>query len=206
MLNTVKKLFGKLKIKKVTQIVQEETLIDYETKRKIIDDYRQQYNLNVLVETGTFLGDTIEYFKNKFDELYSIELSKELAIRAMKRFETDKNISIIQGDSGIIFETLIPSLNSPALFWIDGHYSSEFFHNGEFIITAKSDKHTPVEKELDVLLNSVHRNIILIDDARLFTGTSDYPTLEEVKQKILPYSYSMKVENDIIHITPKNIK
>src|SRR4051812_24567471 len=132
MLKAVKKFFTTIKGKKVAQSQREESFVNYDVKRKIIDNYRQKYNISLLVETGTFLGDTIDYFKHKFNKLYSIELSEDLAARAVKRFEAQNNVSIIQGDSGKVLETLIPSLKEPALFWLDGHYSSEFFHNGEY--------------------------------------------------------------------------
>ena len=206
MLETVKRIYRKLVGAKpyISQPNKEEVLVDYEVKRKVLNDYRLQYQLDVFVETGTFLGDTIHFFKDRFSRLYSIELSEELAARAVKRFAADSNVTIIQGDSGRVFETLIPSIKEPALFWLDGHYSSEFFHDGEYIVTAKAELNTPVEKELDILLNSPHKNVILIDDARLFVGAVDYPTIDAIQKKVASHPYKMKVENDMIQITPVN--
>ena len=176
--------------------------ITYEQKRAIIDSYREKFDLKILVETGTFLGDTIFYFKDKFQELYSIELSEELAERAKLRFVNDKNITIMQGDSAKVLNGLKDSLSKNALFWLDGHYSSEFFYNGEYIKTAKADKNTPIEDELDILLASEFNNVILIDDARLFVGKSDYPTVDKIKEKVKATSkpFSVYVDTDIIHI------
>ena len=33
-------------------------------KREVIDAFRKRYKIKVMVETGTFLGDTVDYFKN----------------------------------------------------------------------------------------------------------------------------------------------
>lgn len=178
--------------------------ISYDQKRLIIDFYRIKYDLKNFVETGTFLGDTIFYFKNKFQNLYSIELSCKLADRAKQRFSSDENILIIQGDSPIELHKLKDLLHEKTLYWLDGHYSSEFFYNGEYIITEKSDKNTPIERELDILLASEVTNIILIDDARLFTGRDDYPTLDVIEKKVKNSgkNYSVCVRNDIIHILP----
>ena len=95
-------------------------------------------------------------------------------------------------------------MDKAALFWLDGHYSSEFFYNGEYIITAKADKNTPIEEELDIILNSKYLNIILIDDARLFNGENDYPTITNIKQKLISSerNYTLQVFDDIIHILP----
>jgi hypothetical protein len=59
------------------------------------------------------------------------------------------------------------------LFWLDAHYCGG--------MTAKGSEETPVIKELtQVLAHPVAGHVILIDDARCFTGKNGYPTLGEV--------------------------
>ncbi|MEJ7676473.1 MAG: rRNA adenine N-6-methyltransferase family protein [Segetibacter sp.] len=176
----------------------------YEVKRSALNDYKEKYGLDVLVETGTFTGDTVEYFKNTFKKVVSIELAEDLAKRAQKRFKNDANVKIIKGDSGEALKELVEEINEPILFWLDGHYSSEFFVGDEYIATAKSALNTPVEEELKTILSSRRDHVILIDDARLFNGTNDYPTINKVKKMVKKAgnSYSVIVNNDIIHITP----
>jgi len=177
----------------------------YEEKRADLLFYKNKYSLQTFVETGTFLGDTVDFFKDKFDKVYSIELSEELAQKATRRFTGDPNVKIIQGDSGIVLKELIASFSAPAMFWLDGHYSSEFFVNGEYIKTAKADKDTPIEKELSFLLHSSFQHVILIDDARLFTGLGDYPSLRTIRKmtRTAKHAYDCFVEKDIIHIIPR---
>jgi hypothetical protein len=195
------KRFLRLKVKSK---IAEEDLISYETKRIILDKYRQIYNVTTFVETGTFLGDTVEFFKNKFVKLVSIELSEDLFIRASQRFSDNNNVQILHGDSGKIFETLLPTFTIPTLFWLDGHYSSEFFLNDEYVSTAKGERNTPIEKEIELLLNCDIPHIILVDDARLFIGKNDYPTISHLKNMLYDYPYQLFVDSDIIHILPKN--
>lgn len=197
-------------IKKIKSLFNKKTNVEfvipsYEEKRNVIEKYRIRYQLKNFVETGTFLGDTTNFFKEKFDCLYTIELSVELALRAENKFKDDKNISVIQGDSGEILSTIVPTLKGETLFWLDGHYSSEFFHEGEYIITAKGTKNTPIEFELETILSSPIKHVILIDDARLFIGENDYPTIEAIRKKVESRSdnYSINIETDIITITPK---
>ncbi|MEP7108249.1 MAG: hypothetical protein ABI760_09700 [Ferruginibacter sp.] len=175
-----------------------------EEKRNVIEHYRSMYKPSVFIETGTFLGDTVDLFKYKFDFIYSIELSEELASKAKVRFAHNENIKIIQGNSAEILASVVGELNSQALFWLDGHYSSEFYINGEFIKTAKGESETPVEKELDILLALFTPQIILIDDARLFTGMGDYPTFRFLKNKVQDSNnkYKIFINKDIIHIIP----
>src|SRR5882762_7371332 len=88
------RLFKKLK--------SEVVIPSYEVKRAIIDGFRNEFEIELFVETGTFLGDTVNYFKNKFEKVYSIELSEELANKAVQRFKGEKKVQIIQGDSGVV--------------------------------------------------------------------------------------------------------
>ncbi|HVM87566.1 MAG TPA: hypothetical protein VMT76_05225 [Puia sp.] len=176
----------------------------YETKRSILNGYRVKYQLKTLVETGTFMGETVEYFKNIFDHVISIELSENLAKQAKEKFRHDSNVEIIQGDSGEVLKELIKKVNTPVLFWLDGHYSSEFFVGDVLIKTAKGKTDTPVKDELEAILSSSVYHVILIDDARGFTGLNDYPSVYQIK-KIIKKSgkkYTLSVENDIIRILP----
>jgi hypothetical protein len=48
--------------------------------------------------------------------------------------------------------------------------------------TARADQDSPVRAELTALLHHpVRRHMVLIDDARLFTGTDGYPTIDELR-------------------------
>jgi hypothetical protein len=179
---------------------------EYEQKRETLNAYKEKYGLKILVETGTFMGETVEYFKNSFAKVISIELAEDLAKKAQKRFENDRNVTIIQGDSGKVLKDLVEQAAEPFLFWLDGHYSSEFYVGDEFIKTGRTDVDTPVEEELRTILASDLKHVILIDDARLFTGVSDYPSIPKLKRMVRRSgkNYEVRVENDIIRITPSN--
>ena len=155
---------------------------EYGQKRETLNVYKEKYGLKILVETGTFMGETVEYFKNSFAKVISIELAEDLAKKAQKRFENDRNVTIIQGDSGKVLKDLVRHATEPFLFWLDGHYSSEFYVGDEYIKTARTDVDTPVEEELRTILASDLKHVILIDDARLFTGVSDYPSISQLKK------------------------
>ena len=165
-------------------------------KQMAIKEYQKKFDLKILVETGTYLGDMVEAQRNHFQKIYSIELSKKLFRRATKRFKADSHITILNGDSGIVLNKLLPAIDKPALFWLDGHYSEG--------ITAKGAKECPVVEELEAILKSDYYHIILVDDARLFNGTRDYPTLDEIKQIFEKHNrvYSLTVKDDIISLIP----
>jgi hypothetical protein len=165
-------------------------------KQRAIEEFQKRFQLKILVETGTYLGDMVEAQIDRFEKIYSIELSERLAKRAKKRFKSYSHITILQGDSGLVLDQLVPEIDKPALFWLDGHYSEG--------ITAKGEKECPVSEELAAILKSALPHVILIDDARLFNGTHDYPTNEEI-QGIISVSnkrYSLSEKDDILFLVP----
>ncbi len=176
----------------------------YEKKRNILRQYKLKYGLKVFVETGTLLGETIDMLIPDFGKLYSIELSEDLAKRAQNKFKVQSKVKIIQGDSANKLKDVLAELSDPALFWLDGHFSSKFYYNNEWIFTAKGDKNTPVMEELNLILtHHIKNHVILIDDARCFNGKNDYPHLKDLIHyvKTISYTSTVKVKNDIIRIT-----
>src|SRR5215207_1714189 len=71
----------------------------HSVKQLAITTKAMEFDLDVLVETGTFLGDTIWSQKDYFKKIYSIELSHELHAQAVKRFGGDRHVELLQGDS-----------------------------------------------------------------------------------------------------------
>lgn len=162
-------------------------------KQNTILEYQKKYASSVLIETGTFMGDMVEAQKKRFEKIISIELDKVLFENATERFKNDKNITIVQGDSGKVLSELLNRINEPAIFWLDGHYSSG--------ITAKGDKECPIIEELNAIFDSkISNHVILIDDARCFLGIGDYPTIEDLTKYIKSKNekYQIEVKHDII--------
>ncbi|NCD23206.1 MAG: hypothetical protein EOL90_09735 [Spartobacteria bacterium] len=161
--------------------------------------YSQKYGLRVLVETGTYRGDTVHALRNDFDRIYSIELSPALHAEAQDRFRGSRNIELIQGDSGEKLADLMPRLDRPTLFWLDGHYSAG--------VTAKGDKATPIFEELGhVFADTSNRHVVVIDDARLFGTDPGYPSMEELCRFIRSKNpaVDIAVQDDSIRITPRS--
>jgi hypothetical protein len=165
-------------------------------KQNTIVEFQKKSGIDILVETGTYLGDMVEAQKKFFQKIYSIELSIMLYKKAKKRFKRDANVEIIQGDSGRMLSQIVNQLDRPAIFWLDGHYSGN--------ITAKGDKECPVFEELDAIFNGKIKNhILLIDDARCFVGQGDYPTIDELAKYIAGKNlgYKLEIKKDIICFT-----
>ena len=158
---------------------------------------RELLGIHFFLETGTYLGVTTNYIKNFFTKVYSIELSVDLANEAADHFKNNQKVKIIQGDSGLLIEDIIKNNNEKKLFWLDAHYSSG--------LTAKSVNFgdTPISKEVELILKHwVTNSVILIDDARHFVGTDNYPHLKDLENFVHSKNLNLKffVDKDIIHI------
>jgi hypothetical protein len=162
-------------------------------KQKVVKDYAKKYALKILIETGTYLGKMIKSTLRSFTEIYSNELDPIFYERAKRKFAKYNHIHIILGDSGEKLKEILEPIQEPVLYWLDAHYFGG--------ITGRGIEYTPIIREIRQILEHKNLNdIILIDDARLFDGTNDYPTLEQLKAYVDANSpnYNMKVEKGII--------
>ncbi len=166
-------------------------------KQLVISEYQRREKIDCLVETGTYLGDMVYAQRKRFSKIHSIELSNDLYKNAMKRFNAFPHIKIHYGDSGKILNEIVPCLNEKAIFWLDGHYSGG--------ITAKGESECPVFEELEAIFKKDLGHIILIDDARLFNGTGDYPTIDHVQSffQRKNKNYQISIKDDIIRAVLK---
>lgn len=152
-------------------------------KNNVIAQHRANFGLHTLVETGTYHGDTIATQLPNFDRLYSIELDDALYRAARSRFAAENRVNLINGDAALSLAELLPSLNAPALFWLDGHYSGAG--------TAYGMMDTPIIFELMALFAWpwINQSVILIDDIRLFSGYENacggsphcYPSVDDLR-------------------------
>ena len=158
--------------------------------------YARRFRLRSLVETGTYMGDMVWAMRRQFDEIYSVELDAKLHARAVERFKSNPHIHLYQGDSAKVLGDVIPRLNGPSLFWLDGHYSAG--------VTAKGESETPVMSEIGhVLDDSRWAHVILVDDARCF-GQGEYPAVDDLRTLIATRrDLALEVTEDVIRILPK---
>jgi len=166
-------------------------------KVRVIKSYMKNRAMDRFIETGTYLGDTLSRIAKSGIRCASIELSQELYEAAVDRFRRYNNVRLVQGDSGQKLPELLAEIDKPTLFWLDGHYSSG--------ITARGRTQTPISAELQAILgHPIKQHIVLIDDARCFNGTNDYPHLDDLLRKIRDDgNYSVEVSTDIIRLVPR---
>lgn len=179
--------------KKVQQAILEYSVRKVmKAKHQLIEAFQKKYGYNILIETGTFLGDMVEAQRNNFRKIYSIELQHDLAEKAKARFMKMDHVKILQGDSSKLLREILDEVNEPAIFWLDAHYSGG--------LTARGEKDCPIYAEVDAIFEKNMDHILLIDDARYFTGEGDYPKINDLTAYIQKKDarYNVDVANDVI--------
>jgi len=163
-------------------------------KQRLLKNYAEKFGLKVLVETGTYMGETVSALEGDFAEIYSIELDDRLYERAKRKFRNHRNVHVVHGDSAIELPLLISGIDQPCLFWLDAHKCGT---------SARAAQDTPIEKELQCLIRRTYLNdVILIDDAANFNGRHDYPTIDDISKTVLESGkgWTVEVKHDIIRI------
>ena len=146
----------------------------------------QKANLNIndfktFIETGTFEGETIALFSNFFETCYTIELSEYYYNYSSEKYKNKKNINFYKGDSSKVLPEICLKIDTPCVFWLDGHYS----HGN----TAKGEKDIPLLEECKIISSNLKvPSIIIIDDVRLF-GTTNYEDWSEITEDAILTSF-----------------
>ena len=145
-------------------------------KLKRIKNLKIKYDIENLIETGTYIGQTTKFASKIFTKVVSIEIFEPLFKFNKKLFNKSKNVDILFGDSKDLLSKAIKMLDGSILFWLDGHYSGSG--------TGLGNKICPINEEILNIKENINFNknsMIIIDDRRLFNGTDDYPLIDEFK-------------------------
>lgn len=130
------------------------------TYKKLKENIFAQYPNRWFVETGTYLGDSVQMAIDAgFEYVLSIELSKKYWSLAFDRFFSNDKVFIWQGDSSEILYDTIRDIDEPITFWLDGHYSKGDTAIGRYC--------TPLMLELQqIAKHHIKTHTIMIDDMR----------------------------------------
>lgn len=171
-------------------------------KQQVVVEYIKKYCPAVFVETGTYKGKMVYAVMPHVKNVYSIELDRTHYENARRRFAGYRHIHIVHGQSGEVLADLLKGINERCLFWLDAHWSGGS--------TAKGDLETPIMQEIECILHHplAAEHVVLIDDARCFTGQNDYPALETLKSVVLSAQpdWVFETKNDIIRAHPDRLE
>jgi hypothetical protein len=174
--------------------------------KKLVLLLKEHFSTNVFVETGTFKGKTSIWAAGIFNEVYTIENSKELFDTTSKSLTEYRNIHPLYGNSALQLKNVISEINQRAIFWLDAHWCG-----GN---TYGNDDPCPLLDEIRIIKQSSYNHIIIIDDARFFLKpppkpqNSDlWPGLKEILDILnRDENYFTFVSEDVIVSLPQSGK
>lgn len=168
-------------------------------KHRVIKYYAKKYKCKTFIETGIYLGGTVQAVKDHFKDVHSIEVAKKLYEDNCRRFRNDKKVHLYCGDSMLMLGKMIDKARGKnrILFFLDGHYSGG--------VTGMGTTETPVEYEIETIFSKLKGRhfVVLIDDARAFTGEHDYPVLGDFMKELQAKGgdrADVSVKSDIIRV------
>lgn len=130
-------------------------------KHSQMKHYQTLFGLETFIETGTDSGDSVEFVRHIFKNVYSMELHPKRFAFCQERLKGIDNVHLFQGDSEVWlpeFLETIPKQN--ILFWIDAHYSDEA---PELDALAKH-RFSGLYELASVLRSPPTNSVIMVDD------------------------------------------
>lgn len=182
--------------------------VNFSIDKRLVECIKQELDLKVFVETGTFEGGTIERIANLFESIYSVELAQEYFYQTQRRFADVEHVKLSLGDSAYFLNQRCPKLSlKNVLYWLDAHWCNADDTGGQ-------DSQCPLLSELGAIVQLNTNSVIMIDDARLFLCAP--PALHRVKQwprfqqiidalNKLSATHELMVINDVILFHPPSI-
>jgi len=157
---------------------------------------KAKHGIEVLVETGTYEGDSTLWAAERFRHVYSIEIDPDRRDLAIEHCAAHSNISFLTGDTRFCLPFVLSALEEPVMFWLDAHAAPGLFGSAD---------DWPVMHELAVIEQSKFHHVVLIDDAHCFLPGTPHPAcppLAAVEGWALASGYDCAVVGDVIVLTP----
>lgn len=139
------------------------------------------YN-KIFIETGLGMsGIGVQYaLRVGFEKIYSIEFYPKNIERAKAQFKHYKQVTLIEGDSGVEMAKLLTTIKEPVTFWLDAHF--DYTSNAVKQYPVPLTDALPILKELKAIqAHPIKTHTILIDDLILIK--KGHPTWPPIKEK-----------------------
>jgi len=179
--------------------------VTFSLDTRLVERLKQALPLSVLVETGTFKGDTVAALLPHVERAITIEQSEALWRESAARFAGDARVQVILGDSAAELARIMPSIaGRPALFWLDAHWCVADHTSGEH-------SQCPLLAEIAAIGRLDESSVVLIDDARLFLApppephdVTQWPSFDQIVRALrrLSEGHEVMVVNDVIAFFP----
>jgi hypothetical protein len=172
-------------------------------------EYMQKYGSGkVFVETGTYLGDTVQLALDAgFDLVHTIEVDQGMFDKCHARFKDNSKVKLWFGDSVDIIPQIADQLVEPATFWLDAHASGPL-QGGRYapcplvlelesIYGKKKLRFTENGSEMYREKSSIDTHTIMIDDRRLL-GSAEWGFVQE--KQIMDLLFAINPNYKIVYL------
>jgi len=135
--------------------ISEENAFNGQTGRKeIFKDITSNHDIDLIVETGTFLGNTTAYMATTSGiEVITVEANNLFFLIAQKKLSHLRNVSVVHSDSAdyMLGEANTSLANRSTFFYLDAHWG----------------KRLPLIPELESIFSHYVNYVVMIDDFRV---------------------------------------
>ena len=90
--------------------------------QELVLNLKQEYGLEVFVETGTFKGGTAVWAANNFKKVITTEFSQRFYDATKNQYGHIKNIDFLFGNSTEELKKILSSVQETCIFWLDAHW------------------------------------------------------------------------------------
>ena len=147
----------------------------------------------IVLETGTHRGAGARRWAEFFDEVHTVELSKELYEHASLKYKDYKNITFYHDKSPDFLRKLLPQLNEQCIVFLDAHGSG-----GDTTFDENVGRFgSPLLDEISAIRDCANIDPIIVIDDCDDLGTMNYPTKLEIEDAILAINPNYNVELNI---------
>lgn len=151
---------------------------------QFIENLKQKKLPPTIIETGTYKGQSTREFSKLFNEVLTIELSKELSEIAKQNNVDCKNITYFVGESSKLLESVVSGVTTSYMLFLDAHGSG-----GDTVFSPNIGRFgSPVLEELDAVKAKLP-SILAVDDLSDFTAIESYPKPQIIIEKLLQIGY-----------------
>ncbi len=118
------------------------------------------YQINTVVETGTFKANTTQFFGELFDTVHTIEVTKDFYDESQEKLARFDNVFCHFGSSPEVLSKILPSLKDErVVFYLDAHWYEDW----------------PLWNELREISKTHKDNCIIVIDDFKVPGRADIP-------------------------------
>lgn len=108
-----------------------------------LDRLIKKHKIDLIFETGTYLGGTTKRFAEMAKTVITVEIDPNNFVRASKYLNGVKNVKTYIGSSPDVMRKLCPTISKKALYFLDAHWLGACPLKAELRVIAES-KLTPV--------------------------------------------------------------